>query len=271
MPRAVDRIQKPDSPLALWSFVASERGFLATSQIVLGREECVIVDAQLLQSEARSLVDLIRSSGRRLAQVYVTHGHPDHYFGAEVLRDAFPGLDVVALPAVVEVIAASYRDKIAYWKPTFGSDVPSEVRLPRALTEPGLMLEGTLLPISVLGAAESEADTVVLVPPLSALLAGDLVYNRGHSWLRERRADAWLEALGILRERFSVRHVLPGHGRRGDAALFDATADYVEAFREVATHARGIDEARAQLLARYPDYALRPFLDISLEAWMAPT
>lgn len=47
------------------------------------------------------LVDWIRSFGRRLTHVYVTHGHGDHFFGIGQIMDAFPGARAVATEATI--------------------------------------------------------------------------------------------------------------------------------------------------------------------------
>ena len=44
------------------------------------------------------LADWIAASERRLSTIYITHGHPDHFFGLKLLRDPFPEARALATP-----------------------------------------------------------------------------------------------------------------------------------------------------------------------------
>jgi glyoxylase-like metal-dependent hydrolase (beta-lactamase superfamily II) len=61
----------------------------------------VLIDAAFTRADAQRIVDTIRASGKNLTTVYITHDHPDHYFGLEVIRQAFSRARFVALPAAV--------------------------------------------------------------------------------------------------------------------------------------------------------------------------
>lgn len=64
-----------------------------------------LVDAPVRQTSLQqnaALVEWVRSFGRTLAHVYITHGHGDHLFGVKQVTDAFPGLRAVATSSTVE-------------------------------------------------------------------------------------------------------------------------------------------------------------------------
>ncbi len=46
----------------------------------------------------------ILETGRRLTTIYVTHAHPDHYFGVGTIAGAFPQARVVATPEDADMI-----------------------------------------------------------------------------------------------------------------------------------------------------------------------
>ena len=75
-----------------------------TSTLLVGRSESVLVDAQYIDSDIAALGDLIQETGTKLATIYVTHGHADHYLGIGTLLARFPGARAVATPGVVEYI-----------------------------------------------------------------------------------------------------------------------------------------------------------------------
>jgi glyoxylase-like metal-dependent hydrolase (beta-lactamase superfamily II) len=257
-----------DGGSKLLTMTASERGLLSNSHLILGPEECLLVDAQLLLSEAEQVADRIQAEGRRLTCVYITHGHPDHYFGSGVFRRRFPGVRVLALPTVIDDIAASFEAKRSFWLATYGDDLPTTVPLLEPFEERFLRVDGLTLEVTAVGPAESPHDTVCYVEPLRAMLAGDLVYNGEHGWLGEHRADEWLEKLLWLADHFrDAAHVLPGHGARGGTELFETTAKYIGVFQDAVREGGGLNAARNRVLERYPNHALRLFLDISLSKW----
>src|SRR5688572_33454603 len=62
-------------------FTASAEGFLVNSTLVSGARDAVLIDAAFTRQDALALVDSIKARRKNLTTVYVTHGHPDHYFG----------------------------------------------------------------------------------------------------------------------------------------------------------------------------------------------
>ena len=80
----------PKSNLEFEMFVAEPRALASNAILIKGRQEAVLVDNCLIQSDAEKLVRMIRASGRELSAVLITHAHPDHYFGLPAIRAAFP-------------------------------------------------------------------------------------------------------------------------------------------------------------------------------------
>ena len=95
-----------EGALKLQLFTSDDNGFLVNSVILAGEKDAIVVDAQFSMANAHRLVAELLSTGKRLTTVYVTHPHPDHYFGLEVVRAAFPDARIVAIPAVAPSRAA---------------------------------------------------------------------------------------------------------------------------------------------------------------------
>ncbi|HEY0192593.1 MAG TPA: MBL fold metallo-hydrolase, partial [Kofleriaceae bacterium] len=79
-------------------FTGSPAGFLVDSTIVAGDKDAILIDAQFDLADAHRLVAQILESKKQLTTVYITHFHPDHYFGLTVIQQAFPRAKIVALP-----------------------------------------------------------------------------------------------------------------------------------------------------------------------------
>lgn len=71
-------------------FFSDEEAFEVASVIVMGKTDAVLIDAQWTLSSAHRVIAEIIDTGKKLTTIYLTHAHPDHYFGAGVIADAFP-------------------------------------------------------------------------------------------------------------------------------------------------------------------------------------
>src|SRR4051794_18490172 len=92
----------PAPALTTTVYTGSPAGFLVDSTLVAGAKDAILIDAQFDLADAHRLVAVILESKKNLTTVYVTHSHPDHYFGLAVIHQAFPAAKLVALPAVVD-------------------------------------------------------------------------------------------------------------------------------------------------------------------------
>ena len=104
-----------ETKLTATVYTASPNGFLVNSTLVAGDKEAILVDAQFDLADAHRLVAMILESKKTLTAVYVTHFHPDHYFGLVAIKQAFPNAKLVALPAARGTGGARSADWLAPW------------------------------------------------------------------------------------------------------------------------------------------------------------
>ena len=83
-------VASAQSHLQLRIFTSSPEGFSVNSTLVYGDKDAILIDSQFLLSEAHRLAAMILESKKNLTTVYITHPHPDHYFGLAVIKQAFP-------------------------------------------------------------------------------------------------------------------------------------------------------------------------------------
>ena len=76
-----------------------QTGYDVNSTMISGEKDMILIDPQFSLSEAHRLAAEILESKKNLTTIYITHPHPDHLFGLAVLKQAFPGTRIVALPA----------------------------------------------------------------------------------------------------------------------------------------------------------------------------
>lgn len=75
------------------------------------------------------------------------------------------------------------------------------------------MIDRQVIPVLLLGQGDCDGSTVVHVPSIRTVIAGDFVYNGTHVWTAdttpERRTE-WIRNLGRIAE-LGVERVIAGH------------------------------------------------------------
>src|SRR5258706_8984502 len=126
-------VARAETKLTTTVYTASPSGFLVDSTIIAGDKDAILIDAQFDLADAHRLVAQILESKKNLTTVYITHAHPDHYFGLAVIHQAFPRAKLVALPATVAEIQKTWKGKVKQWGPMYGDLIPTQPTLPTAL------------------------------------------------------------------------------------------------------------------------------------------
>jgi glyoxylase-like metal-dependent hydrolase (beta-lactamase superfamily II) len=237
----------PDGSTRMWSPI--------TSTLIMGRHDAVLVDPPLTKTQAGEVGDWIAASGRKLRQIYITHGHGDHWFGAVTLVQRFPDVSVLATEGTRKLMAAQNQPQFRadFWDRVFPGQLPTgdvDVRVVDA--------GGFELPIEV-GHTDTDATTILHVPQIGLLVAGDAVYNGVHLYLTESGGvtgiDEWLAALDTA-EALRPATVIAGHkdSRAADApAQIQATRQYLADARRLLESSDSAEAFYAAMLALHPD------------------
>jgi len=242
----------PDGSIRMWSPI--------TSTLIMGRRDAVLIDPALTATQAADVGDWIAASGRRLRQIYITHGHGDHWFGAIPLLQRFPGVTVQTTAGTAKIIAAQNDPEFRaeFWDWVFPGQLPAGELDVSIVDEQGFELEGVaLVPVEV-GHTDTDATTMLHVPDMGLLVAGDVVYNGVHLYLTESDGiagiDEWLAALDTA-EALRPATVIAGHK---DPRAFDnpsqiqATRRYLTDARRLLESSESADEFYQEMLRLHP-------------------
>src|ERR1700676_1664089 len=76
--------------------LAERRWSPISSTLVSGARDAVLVDTFMPVEQNRTLIEWIAASRKHLTTIYATHGHGDHFFGVNAIRERFPNARFVA-------------------------------------------------------------------------------------------------------------------------------------------------------------------------------
>jgi len=264
-------------PLTVDRFPGREAS--VNAYIIQNSTHAVVVDSLSNREEATTLAHQVRSSGRALQAIFVTHGHPDHFIGSRTLLEAFPRARILVASAAIKadiLSFASWMESVS-WLDQQPQMKPKSARAPEGfvyasqievLGSDRLSVEGggELGVRSDYPPTECGHMSTISLPGTRTVLTSDLTYHGVHAWagqgvLREHVAN-WVRVLGDLKSEYLGPDwvVLPGHGPPSDPTLFDQMRiyldDFISAVSDVPTNA----DALARMKRLYPGFEQEGFL-----------
>jgi glyoxylase-like metal-dependent hydrolase (beta-lactamase superfamily II) len=225
--------------LSTKTFFSDEKGFEVASVIVMGKTDAALLDAQWTLSNAHRVIAEINETGKYLKTIYVTHAHPDHYFGLGVIAEAFPGVKCIALPDVAGMINRQFFGKLDHWENVIG---PTNVCRTTVNIEPMkhnyFELEGERIEIIPNVMGDLKYNSVVWIPSIKTLYGSDVLFNEAHPFTCEVTAEEraqWIRDVEML-EKMGAETVIPGHQKPDmpfDGSNYTFMKNYLYATEEV--------------------------------------
>ncbi|WP_156759903.1 MBL fold metallo-hydrolase [Microbacterium karelineae] len=266
-----------------WPRIPSEPGEVpegtfgpANATLISGPSEIVLIDAGHLKKDVESLGDLIESTGKTLTTIYVTHDHADHYLGIGPLLERFPGAKAVTLPSVLASMRETWEAQRAQWKMFFGDRCVEHGPMPEELVGNTLFVDGYEVEIIEVPQADIHPTSIVHVPELDLVVAGDGIYNEIHPMLALGTPDEWkdwLRTIDIV-EALKPRMIVAGHRRpdsddRAVEAMISQTRSYIKDFAAAYEASTTIEELIGTMMAKYPTHGNFWSLQVSAAAALA--
>lgn len=242
-------------------------GLVPNVGIIVGSKATLVVDTGLGPRNGEAIVREMRKVSRN-ADVYVvtTHYHPEHSLGA----GAFTGAKVVMtrvqqqeMTEVGKAIQDTFASRSAINKELL-SGVPyptpdilfdREHRVDLGGVHVRLIWRGP-------GVMHTKGDTMVFVEEDRVLFTGDVVMSQRFLAAQNNSSvQTWLAVLDEL-QALKPLHVVPSHGKLGDAALIARDREFVQAVQarvgSLKSEGKSIDEVVATVVAeiapQYPEF-----------------
>ena len=261
-PDCVDNADLPAAPLTelrpgIHAFLGdpvqmeqSPDGRIANLGVIEGDDSVAVIDAGVSRAQGQAMyVAIRRMTDKPISHLVLTHMHPDHVLGAEVMAEA--GATIVAHHAMsngLQYRAGTYLENLQRLFP------PSEwigtgVALPRmgVTDRDSIDLGGRPIRLQAWPSAHTDNDLTALDVTTGTFFTGDLVF-RGLTPVVDGSLSGWLSWLqGDPAD--GARLIVPGHGEpTADWALaHQPQEDFLKALAEAARSriAQGIPMSKA--------------------------
>ena len=240
-------------------FFSDEKGFEVASVIVMGKTDAVLIDAQWTLSNAHRVIAEIAETGKDLKAIYVTHAHPDHYFGLGIIAEAFPSARVTALASVASTINKQFFGKLEHWETVIGpTNVCRKTVTIEPLSQNYIELEGERIEIIPDVMGDMKYNSVVWIPSIKTLYGSDVLFNQAHPFTCEVTAEErqqWIQDIEQL-EQMGAEVIIPGHQKPGmpfDSSSYNFMKNYLVATEEVIAETTDEGNFYYAMVQRFPE------------------
>lgn len=232
--------------------------------LIHGDHEAVLVDTPISISQTETLIQWIEEiiPNKELKYVYITHGHGDHWFGIPILRKRWPSLRAIATRATVEHMKTELAPDTFQntWLKFFpDGQIYEPAELAEVMETDTFELEGHIFRAVEIGHTDTHDTTVLHVPDLHLVVAGDAVYGDVHQYFAEANTTAkreeWIRAIEKI-ESLNPHTVVAGHKREGSVdGIYNlqATKEYIWAFESATKSSKNPKELWKRMQELYPN------------------
>jgi glyoxylase-like metal-dependent hydrolase (beta-lactamase superfamily II) len=237
----------------------------ATSTLIFGTTDAVLVDTLTTAAEAAALADWVALHHRNLTTIYITHGHVDHFAGLSVLLHRFPEARAIATPKSVELMHRQ-PPLMPFFRGLWPGQLPTTLAFPEPYDKDVFSVEDHEVRIIEQGRTDTVDTTSLHVPSIDLVVGGDVLYNECHMFVADTTPESranWIAALDRLAA-LNPKIAVAGHKKPGapdTPAAITASRRYLTDFGRLQEAALGDQELYDAMTERYPGW-------VSHQAWL---
>jgi len=234
----------------------------STSVVIETRNSLILQDVQQGKPQVDELKGLIRSLGKPLQRIYISHEHAHHWAGLE----AFPGIPVHANQATIEAIEQKGEGELHALKKQFGAEVVpyTKVVVPGTVVEAGSeeVIDGVRFAFSSPAPQLTGPVLFTELPDQKVMITHHLAYVGVHVPLPP--VEGRLATLNEMKGR-EWAWVIAGHGIPVPGPeYFSTTIDYFTTLGKVIKESKDAATAKDKMIKAYPGHGGVPLLDLLL-------
>lgn len=251
--------------IAVHTYTSPPDGWLVNTHILEGPTKLLIIDGQLMKAYADEVVAYATSLGKPVDRFVLSHGHPDHWSGFEVLKPCFPQAEVHALTGVIEFLSAFGEYALGKVRQITGDKIAEHVTIPTQAVSVGAQtFDGAQLEFREYLDAESNVQVLALLPEQGVMLAGDIVFApRDHAFTLVPNFDNWVTIIDSLKAMPGYDTIVIGHDTPTDRSAFDATIAYLKRAKEIHAASKDGQSYASAVKAAFPDREHPEWVDFS--------
>jgi glyoxylase-like metal-dependent hydrolase (beta-lactamase superfamily II) len=178
------------------------RSYFTNAWWIESAQGLVLIDAMCLRSDVAKLIAAMRTTGKPLVAVILTHPHADHFGGLAQLKAAYPQASVIATAATADAMQKVHDEALqpGGWLRALGDEYERTLYRPDHIVVSGatLPLAGLTYTVRDYGRAEAENNSVIHLHEMNALFTGDLTVAGAAYYIGEQHSRQAMVALPKL-------------------------------------------------------------------------
>jgi metal-dependent hydrolase (beta-lactamase superfamily II) len=252
-------------PVKIHSYLSPLDGFHVNTQMIEGPTAVVVFDGQLLLPYADEVASYVRTLGKPVDRIILSHAHTDHWSGLQVLTERFPDARLFALDGVADQLRVRGQARLDSFRPIYGDRIATKVTVPtETITEGVQRIDGITYDFKRFVDAESDLQLAALLPEQKVLMAFDLVYSSNeHAFTGVDHFDHWMIILEQLKALQGYETITIGHDMPVHRSAIDSTITYIKRAKEIHAASADAKTYSESLIAAFPDRQLASMVDFS--------
>ncbi|MBX3044548.1 MAG: MBL fold metallo-hydrolase [Candidatus Kapabacteria bacterium] len=260
LPAPEIKVSFENEHLKIHTFISPEYFLADATHIIETQSSLIIIDGQFVVPYAMQFRAYADSLGKPISRIYLSHDHPDHFFG---LGAAFGDIPGYALPETIEFLKNNGEAIRVDREAVFGDFVPKQLAIPQNVVETGEeIIDGIKFEFVKHLHTETEFHLSVKLPDAKVYILQDLIYSGSHIYLTSD-FDNWINALkDIYNSDYEL--FLAGHGQPCGKDEIKENYEYLSYAKELFTGGSSKEELKNALLSKYPNRQGSAIIDIYL-------